>query len=175
MNRRFLYSLVFLYCTSCGTTLQVFSDRDSAFKPADYKTYSWLDVRNIESRNTDPRYYNELTDKRIKSAVDRELQARGFVLSTGGAQLQLHYHIIVEDKTSIQAEPFGMWYGEFWRGKTITTYRYREGTLIIDMMDGKTNQLVWRGGATDVVTEKAMKDPETAIGSGIREIFKKFP
>jgi len=47
--------------------------------------------------------------------------------------------------------------------------------LIIDIMDVASNQLVWRGWATDVISEKSLKDPEQAINNAVREIFKKFP
>jgi len=69
----------------------------------------------------------------------------------------------------------GMLYGPYWEKNKTTVYQYREGTLIIDIMDVASNQLVWRGWATDVISEKSLKDPEQAINNAVREIFKKFP
>lgn len=174
MKKNTLLFILVLSLVACGPSLQVSSDQDKTVKIDGYKSYGWLDIKAIENRNNDPRYYNELTDKRIKEAVGREMLAKGYNLVPGKPELELHYHIIVENKTSISTEPVGINYGEYWAKKMTTVYQYREGTLIIDIMDVKTNQLVWRGSGTDVITESATKDPQTAINNAVREIFKKF-
>lgn len=169
-----LFLAVFIF-SSCGPTIQVFSDHDTAIKTDDYKTYDWLDIKAIESKNNDPRYYNELTDKRIKNAVNKEMETKGFALAPVKGQLELHYHIIVEDKTSVSTEPVGFIYSPYFERKRTNLYQYREGTLIIDIMDVKTNQLVWRGWGTDVISAKTLKKPEEAINEAVNAIFKKFP
>ncbi|MFM7430038.1 MAG: hypothetical protein ACKO1F_09080 [Flammeovirgaceae bacterium] len=45
--------------------MRVRSDYDKDINLNLYKTYSWLPVKEIESKNN-PLVYNELTDKRIK-------------------------------------------------------------------------------------------------------------
>ena len=174
MKKLLLLSSIALFA-SCGPTLQVFSDHDKDVNIQAYNTYNWMDVKEIESKNSDARHYNELSDKRIREAVDRELQSKGFAIKTGNPQLKLHYHIIVENKTSLMPEPPGMIYGPNWEKNKMIASHYSEGTLIIDIMDVATNQLAWRGWATDVITEKTLKEPEEAISNTIREIFKKFP
>ncbi len=164
-----------LLLISCGPTIQVFSDHDQSVPITGYTSFGWMDIKSIESKNKDPRLYNELTNDRIKKAVNIEMLAKGMQLATGNGQLQLHYHLIIDDKTSISSEPFGFSYGPYWKNRMTQVYQYREGTLIIDIMDSKTNQLVWRGWATDVITEKAIKHPEEAIQKGVKAIFEKFP
>jgi hypothetical protein len=51
----------------------VSSDYDNNVNLKLYKTYAWLPVKEIESK-VDPLVYNELTDKRIKSAVDIQMK-----------------------------------------------------------------------------------------------------
>ena len=91
------------------------------------------------------------------------------------AELQLHYHIIVEDKTMVTTEPIGSQYHPYSNTYRTSTYQYREGTLIIDLMDTKTNTLIWRGWATDVITNSVRKDPEAAIQNAVAKIFQEFP
>lgn len=174
MKKNSFLILSFFILSSCGPSLQVFSDRDRSINTGDYKSYGWIDIKSIETRNSDPRYYNELTDKRIRDAVNREMLAKGLSMTNENMQLKLHYHIIVEDKTTITTEPFGILYSPYWEGKMTGTYKYREGTLIIDIMDVRSNQLVWRGWATDVITDRTAKQPEEAINNAVKEIFKKF-
>jgi len=175
MKKGLLLIAITIIFFSCGPTIQVFSDHDKDISMQNYKSYGWLDIKEIESKNSDPRHYNELTDKRIRVAVNRELGTRGFAMTENGPQLKLHYHIIVENKSMLTTELPGMLYGPYWEKNKTTVYQYREGTLIIDIMDVASNQLVWRGWATDVISEKSLKDPEQAINNAVREIFKKFP
>ena len=175
MKKNTCLFILMVSLAACGPTLQVSYDQDKSIKISNYKTFGWLDVKGIEGKNTDPRYYNELTDKRIKIAVDREMTAKGFSTMHTGAQLEMHYHIIVENKTGIISEPTNLINGDYWIKKQASTYQYREGTLIIDIMDVKTNQLVWRGSGTDVITVEITKDPEVAINKTVKEILKKFP
>lgn len=160
---------------SCGPSIRVFSDYDKALSPASYKTYSWLDTKAIEQLGNDPRYINELTDKRIREAVNREFAGVGISLVTQKADMILHYHIIIDNKTMIVTEPYGSRYSRYLENRRTSVYQYKEGTLLIDMMDAKTNEVVWRGGATDVITDEARKNPEEAINYAVKEILKKSP
>ncbi len=51
---------------------------------------------------------------------------------------------------------------------------YKEGTLLIDMYDDKTKQLIWRGSAEDTLSNKASKN-EKNLDKGVAKMFKKFP
>jgi hypothetical protein len=129
-------------------------------------------VRQIESRNN-PIFINELTDKRIKSAVENQLKEKGYVHSESSAQLILHYHIVVENKVSVRTEPLGYSYGRYWLDKELDTYRYNEGTLIIDFMDSRNCDLIWRGWAVSILNQENIS--EELISKAVEEIFKKFP
>ncbi|MBK7433559.1 MAG: DUF4136 domain-containing protein [Chitinophagaceae bacterium] len=174
--KKILFALLTLSgLISCGPTIKVISDYDKTMDVSVYKTYRWLDKAAIEEKGTDPRYINELTDKRIRAAVDRELGILGIRSVTGPADMALHYHILVDTKTMMVNEPAGTRYNRHLENKKLSIYQYKEGTLLIDMMDLRTNELVWRGGATDVITAEAEKDPELAINNAIAEIMKKSP
>ena len=173
-NNLLLLVIVLAAFTACGPSIRVSSDYDKDMNVAGYKTYSWLDVKSIEQRGNDPRYINELTDKRIKEAVNAEMSVRGLKWISGKADMELHYHIVIDEKTMTFTEPVGSRFSRYMERRT-STYQYKEGTLIIDMMDTKTNELVWRGWATDVITEKAQQKPVEAINYAVKEIMKNSP
>jgi Domain of unknown function (DUF4136) len=175
MKRAFFSLWLLTAIVSCGPSLRVFSDYDKDMNIASYKTYTWLDAKAIEGKGTNPLYYNELNDKRIKTAVDAEMAAKGYRWVENSGDLILHYHIVVEDKTAVSNEPWGYNYSPYWVNRRVNVYQYREGSLIIDLMDNKANTLVWRGWATDVITQSATKDPQTAITRAVQAIYKKYP
>lgn len=161
--------------TACSPAVRVFSDYDKDTNISAYSTYSWLTEAEIERKGLNPIYYNELNDKRIKQAVYQQMKNRGFNYGNEKQPLEIHYHIIVEDKTILATEPGGYIYGPFWQMRRTISYPYKQGTLIIDLMDVKNKALVWRGWATGAIEDEVQKRPEEAIQKAVDKIFKVFP
>lgn len=165
-----------LSINSCAPAIKINADYDKSLNIKNDKTYSWLNLNEIEGKGLNPAYYNELTDKRIKTAVDKEMQAKGYkLLEKGNTDLEIHYHISVENKTTIVEEYDRIKDSPYWPTRKIYTYEYREGSLLIDLMDVKKNALVWRGIATSVITDKVSKNPEGTINKAVSSIFTLFP
>lgn len=167
--------IVLLLLASCGTYVRSFSDFDPDYNILEYKSFDWAKTSNIEGGNN-PIYYNELNDKRIKSAVMEQMSSRGFLLLEDKPDLIVHYHIVLENQSAISTEPFNDKYGPYWTNGNANIYAYREGTLIVDLMDYKTNALVWRGGAVSAIEGGyTSKEIEHLIHTAVAKMFKKFP
>lgn len=91
---------------ACGPSLRIYTDYDRDVNIGKYTSYTWLNPKDIESKNN-PLYYNELNDKRIKAAVEEELKTRGYHKSDSAAELVVHYHIVVENLTAVRTDPYG--------------------------------------------------------------------
>jgi hypothetical protein len=46
--------------------------------------------------------------------------------------------------------------------------------LVIDLYDGKSKQLIWRGSTESVLSDKAEKNEKT-LDKGVAKMFKDFP
>jgi hypothetical protein len=57
---------------------------------------------------------------------------------------------------------------------TTTVDNIPVGTLVIDMYDTSTKQLVWRGLATDQLSDKPDKDTKK-LEKAVNKMFDKFP
>jgi hypothetical protein len=76
----------------------------------------------------------------------------------------------------------GMGGGWGWRGfggmgmatANTSVSDYTEGTLLVDIYDTKTKQLIWRGTAVDEVKEK-QDQRQKQITKASEKLFKKFP
>jgi len=165
----FLFALVLV---NLGTALaqQVTTDFDHQADFAQYKTYSWEQVKSA-----DP-----LWDSRIKSAVDAQLQAKGWTRVDNGGDVCIVAIKTTQTQRTLQTFYDGFGGGWRWRGfggmgeATTTEQDYKEGTLVVDMYDAKTKQLIWRGSAEDVLSNKAEKN-EKNLDKGVAKMFKKFP
>lgn len=160
--------------TRCSPEIQAYTDYDPDYDLWKYQTFDWSQNVNI-GQNQNPRYYNELNDKRIKKAILRQLEKRNYHLTDSSAQLVLQYHIIVED-TAVITGPFGYVYGLYWMRRQQQRYAYTQGTLILDLMDTRINQLVWRGWA--VAALDGLNSPEEIdklVDTAVQKMFVKFP
>ncbi|MNX93688.1 hypothetical protein D3C86_1258840 [compost metagenome] len=55
------------------------------------------------------------------------------------------------------------------------TYVYTEGTLNIDLVDARKNQLVWEGVAQGDASRVDPQDSQPAIDAVVTQIFAKYP
>lgn len=166
--------LPLLFLLACSEQLRVRSDYDKDVNLKLYKTYAWLPVKEIESK-TNPLVYNELTDKRIKRAVDTQLKAKSILYTTDSPDLRVHYHIVIDNKSMVRPSIYGYNYSQYWIRNQMDVYQYREGTLIIDLMDAKNNNLIWRGWGTSVMDSSDIDLTEEEINVAVYKILKEFP
>jgi hypothetical protein len=143
--------ILLFFAIACSPEFRVYTDSDPAYNLGSFLTFDWLDKTNIEA-GKNPVYYNQLNDKRIKAAVHHELATRGYVLTETDAELIIHYHIMINDKDAAIPEHEADTYGPYWQRTPPYVFSYKEGTLIIDVMDAKNN-LVWRGSAAAPIEE----------------------
>jgi hypothetical protein len=131
-----------------------------------YKTYAW-------QPGTDAA--REPVQRAIVKAVDRQLKAAGLrPVRDRRADLHVTTHAYAKMDSSIRSNyvnlptyDVGILSAEY-----ITT---TTGVLMVDLVDGATEQPVWRGMATEV-----MSDPDEAkllkkVDKVTRKMFKRFP
>jgi hypothetical protein len=161
-----------LFLVSLGTALaqQVKTDFDHQANFSQYKTYSWQTIKPA----------NSLWDARIKSAIDAQLTAKGWTQVDSGGDIAIVAIAMSHTERTLQTFYDGMGGGWRWRGfggmgeATTTEQDYKEGTLVVDMYDGKTKQLIWRGRSENTVSNNAEKN-EKNLDKGVAKMFKKFP
>ena len=149
---------------------QVKTDFDHQANFSQYKTYSWQEIKPEDS----------LWDARIKNAVDAELASKGWTrVDTNGDVAVVAIKTTQTEKT-LQTFYDGFGGGWRWRGfggfgdATTTEQDFKEGTLVVDLYDAKTKQLIWRGSAEDALSNKAEKN-EKNLDKGVTKMFKDFP
>lgn len=172
--KRLLIILIPVLLAGCSPQIRVYSDHDPDYDLWTYKTFDWGQKVKIEE-GKNPLHYNELNDKRIKSAVQEQMTTRGYQMTSVNPDLILHYHIIVDDQSVVSTEPYGYRYGPHWMRMQTNVYSYREGTLILDLMERKTNNLIWRGWAVSAIDEIDPEKVDDLIKTAVARIFKKYP
>jgi hypothetical protein len=168
-----IFITIALLAAGCSPQMRVYSDHDPDYRIQDFSTFDWGQKVNIEA-NQNPLHYNEMNDKRIKTAIQQQLTGLGYVQSNTKPEIYIHYHIIVDDRSMMTTEPYG-YYGPYWMRTHTNVYSYREGTFIIDFMDSKTHNLIWRGWITTELDMITPDQTEEIITKAVSKILKHLP
>ena len=162
-----LVGLLLLGCAGSAFAQKVNTDWDHDASFANYKTYAWT-----ESKHPAP---SDLTNKRIIENIDKQLAAKGFTKTTDNPDVFVVYNAGVKEQVSVQGYDYG--YNRYRWGGGMTTYNQiveLQGTLVIDLVDAHKKELVWRGTATDTLSDKSEKNTQK-IEKATAKIFKNYP
>ena len=170
-------SLIAALVAGCSG-MKVYSDFDptAVDQMKAYRSYSWLPAPRGKKRGAD-----QLVAKRIMATTDEVLSKKGYERAqTSAPDFLVGWHGAVD--TKLQYNTVNTYYGYgwgYWGGMgTSRTYasEYHEGSLIIDIVDAKSNELVWRGVAqAEVYPESSPDYRNQQIQSAVNKILSQFP
>ncbi len=161
---------------------KVTADYDKSVDFSQYKTYYFMGWEKESEK-----LLNDFDKRRIRDAFTAELTARGMTEGAeGNADLGITGFIVIENKTSTTAYTtytggYGYrparWGWGAGMGSSMTTYSeddYTEGTLVVDMYDNSSKNLVWQGVMVSTVEMKSEKREKT-IPKKVKKMMKKYP
>lgn len=171
---KILFALIGMFCLMIGksSAQQVKTDYDRSVDFSQYKTFSWEKVKT-----RDPLFVD-----RIKTAVNSALAAKGWTEAQSGGDISLIAIQMTQDQQTLNTFYDGLGGGWGWRRfggegfgeATTTTETYKVGTLVLDLYDTKTKQLVWRGSTSDTLSNNSNKNIQN-LDKGVEKLFKQFP
>ena len=158
--------------TGMVSAQQVKTDYDRSANFAQYKTYSWAQVKTKDALDVD----------RIKAAVNAALAAKGWTQVDSGGDVSIVAMEIARNQQTLNTFYDGFGGGWGWRRfggggfgeATTTTETYKVGTVVVDLFDTKTKQLIWRGAASDTLSNNSDKNIKN-LNKGVEKMFRKFP
>ncbi len=173
-----LILMIVLFSTNaCSPFLKVYSEEEPGVNLYKYTTFSWLNNPATAQGNSGPEWQSQRTQDKIRSSVESQLAGYGFRRCDETPDLMLHYHIVVKNEVLYVRDQWcdeETWnrYGHCNRVRPVN---YQEGMLIIDLIDSKTGNQVWRGAAVAVREKLSPEEADARIAEAVRKIFTKFP
>ncbi|HEY0793788.1 MAG TPA: DUF4136 domain-containing protein [Chthoniobacterales bacterium] len=195
ISSRLSFVLATFFLASCST-LTVNTDHDPRVNFAKYHTYDWAPQSN-QGYSPSPS-----TAALIQETLDQDLSAKGYRKSSNPDFL-ISYHVTRRHKQSVsQVTQFvqpgfggygpymyndwgfgpgprfrgGFGYYGLWPEYPVTYTEvtpYVQGSLVVDFVDTRTHQSVWRGIASAVVGDRATNQKNAL--EGIRQMLLQFP
>lgn len=157
-------------------------DFDATAPLATYRTYDWYKPKPERAGEAAPRL-GAFNDARVRAAVDRELGARNLRRETiGDPDVLLDYYPVYQNRHYSTHTRVG--FGTGGRGWGMRTsigssrrHTTKEGSIVLQMVDFKTNKLVWEGVAEGALTDLAgnPQEAEEVIGKAVKDLLEEFP
>lgn len=161
-------------------SIYVSSDWDPQADFGHLHAWAWFPQARLTSG--DPRLDSGLLDLRIRAAVEAELGARGFTSAEPvSADFLVAYHVALDRK--LQATTIDDYYGSagfrHWSGPGYTQTYVSEvevGTLMLDVLDARSHELIWRGTAqAEVIADATPEEREARVREAVRRMLERFP
>ena len=129
-------------------------------------------------------WHNQISENRVTKEIQDTLAEKGWKptdLDKADAIVVLHGATEKEKTLNTFYSGMGGYGGYGWRGMgggmgtaTTTTSEYTVGTLVVDIFDAKTKNLMYRGTAQDELSDKPEKN-QKKLAKASDKLFKDFP
>ena len=160
---------------SAGAAISVASKSSPGVDFSRYKSYSPGEVPEVK---------NPAVKKRLADAVDAQLKDRGYVRKDDGGDLRVVIHgRLTKEYAPVDERSWDYGWGTWasmgdLRGSpdTKSLQGVPIGTVLVDVIDASTKQVVWRGTATSALdSEDSAEKRQDILESAMKKLFKGFP
>lgn len=130
------------------------------------ETYQWQFTPESDLQQSQPFLHSK-----IKSGIEYYLTEAGLTQVQSDPDIYVNYQTSSQTEVRLQSNSYGYSYGAYGMGgwgyygygmagpvsTTTTVHEYQIGTLVIDIWDAASMELVWRGVASDTVPSDIQK------------------
>ena len=157
---------------ACGATLaqDVTTNSMPGTDFTKYHTYKWVTVEGAS-------HPNQIVDAQIKASIDSQLGAKGLTKTQSDkADLYIDYQVSVSQQKQWNAYGTGMGFRFGGGMATATSSTIDIGTLVLDMYDPSSKQLVWTGRATKTIDpSNSQEKKQKNLDKAMQKLLKNFP
>ena len=166
--------LLMLLGTVSVSAQKVSVGADPAVDLTRYKTYGWSNVASA----------NPIANQIAVSAVDSQLAAKGLTKVETDPELTVVVFGSSMSDIQVSNPSWAPSLNSIATGVAVGSQSWvvTKGTLVVDLLDTKTNNSVWRGTATDTLDRgptgdkaKDAKTVEKPIRNAVKKMFRQFP
>jgi len=171
-QRSMSIALMILSLAAGALAQEIKTDYD---RNADFSRYKTFSFEKVETKDA-------LWVDRITAAVGAALAAKGLTQVASDGDIAIVAIGMTQDRQTVNTfyDNFGggwgwrRWGGGDFGEATTTTETYKEGTLVVDLFDSKSKALLWRGSASNILSNNSTKNIKD-LDKSVEKLFRKFP
>jgi Domain of unknown function (DUF4136) len=177
MYKYIIVPILFTALLGCSPSLKVSTEEEPGVNLYKYTTYSWLNRPGVVKGNDGPEWLTKRSEDAIRNSIEGQMRRFGFSVCEKTPDLMLHYHVVIKNEVFYLRD---WWCDEeswsrYGHCNRIRSIHYAEGTLILDFIDAKNGNQVWRGAVTGAVENLPPDLLNTRIAEAVVAMFRKFP
>jgi hypothetical protein len=144
-------------------------DFDHTGNFSNYQTYRWVEPPDVQ-------FFNQLMQERVTGFVEEALAAKHLRRVETGGDLLISLRMRIREQEQFITYADGAGFGWGWGGATFTTTAdpILLGTLTVDLVDSRRNQLVFQSVSTESISSKPEKNTKK-LAKVVNEMFEKYP
>lgn len=188
--RRYLLCLMAVgFLMACGSGSETTKLAKSL---KNYNTYAYLPSKDtIKNRN----FNSDRIHETVVKTVNENMRDEGYEIDRDQPDVLIYVHTMFDERADVNANPVytsysyyrpGLYIGPHYEqflfddyftiqrlsGETVQQVPYIERSIVIDFINRRTKEIIWRGTATE---EIGTRRTERDVRDYVDEIFKKFP
>ena len=176
IGRLALVALTALALAGCAVRMNVSSHVERGADFTQYHTFDWGPADALPTG--DPRLDNNpFFHDYLQGAFEKRLAGRGFERSASGTtpDLLIHYHAAVNHRFEVYDVDRDR--GYCYDDCLPQVIDYEQGTLVVDVVDARSNKVVWRGWAQDSVEGVIDNQDrmERQLDEAVTRMLEEFP
>ena len=166
------FSITIFLDIACTQSLKISYDYDKATPFTSFRTFN---ISTVEGA------FNEFNQQRIRKSIRQVMTKKGYAEQAVQADLTITATGVAADRRTVTArtdfQNGGLHRYGYWATPALTTVsstHYKEGTLVIDVIESRSRKLVWQAVGTSELY-KQPKNPDKTINKAITRMLEAFP
>ena len=163
----YLFVILLAMILSSCSSVYTWSDQREGVDFYSYQTY----MIDEQCSDYNPGI-NPINQQRIKNAIELELRDLGYMRAENA---DINVKFLVKNETKFFYENCLRDYSGYRGGEMCIekVHTYEEGSLVIDLIDIRSNTAIWHGGASGKSWKK-IENPQSAISKMVSSIFNQY-
>ena len=176
-----LFTLCLMLLAGPAFAQKIYVQYDPEYMTGGIETFGWKSTEETSVAKDNP-----LLHSRILNGIEYHLSLGGFSEVESDPDVWVTYHTSAKEKVVLNTDHWGYGYPSSWgyygqaypyggySASTTTVSTYEKGTLIVDVWDAKSNQLIWRGIAANIAVTDNTAKMEKKIDTSLRKIVEEW-
>lgn len=167
-----LVAVIVMGCSS----MKVMIDYDDQIDFSNYKTFNFVSPKKMPKKEMKKSAVikDPIFNKKTAREINAVLTEKGYqkIETSREADFLIAFYATARNKAQLSPPTYHVGrYGRRWV-RPGHVYHYKQGTLIIDIVDRQKKELVWRGVGSGVLNRS---DPKKNLLEAVEKILKDFP
>lgn len=164
---------VLLILSGCAVNVKTYQKSEQAFD--DLTSWCWLKGCEVTYQGPDYLYDKQVIDE-ISNAIAYNMYQKGYEQKDDSSDLLVNFFMIINEDSAQIADNYEGFMPEIgWMDVSSPAYqKFLKGSLIIDVIDRRKSEVIWRSNAVRYMELYPQYDKEM-IWDGVAKAMKKLP